>query len=166
MRPRSTRMSDDFTWGRERFVSEGQTLATLHRVPAIVHVFHVRVVPDASVKTTTRVLPQVSLRFEGADSGGQKFGFDVPLDKLMTAVQGMTIGRAADQCEFVVPHATVSRRHARLILAGGDALKIEDLGSTNGTAVNGTILPAGSPAPLQVGGKVKIGDVELAIRQL
>ena len=26
VRPRSTRMSDDFTWGRERFVSEGQTL--------------------------------------------------------------------------------------------------------------------------------------------
>ncbi|HYD07485.1 MAG TPA: hypothetical protein VEC60_17240, partial [Reyranella sp.] len=39
VRPRSTRVSDDFTWGRERFVSEGQTLATLHRAPAIVHVF-------------------------------------------------------------------------------------------------------------------------------
>ena len=39
VRPRSTRMSDDFTWGRDRFVSEGRTLATLHRAPAIVHVF-------------------------------------------------------------------------------------------------------------------------------
>jgi len=39
VRPRNTRISDDFTWGRERFVSEGQTLATLHRAPAIVHVF-------------------------------------------------------------------------------------------------------------------------------
>ncbi|MFI5032921.1 MAG: serine/threonine protein kinase [Reyranellales bacterium] len=39
VRPRSTRMSDDFTWGRDRFVSEGQTLATLHRAPAIVRVF-------------------------------------------------------------------------------------------------------------------------------
>ncbi|HYD07486.1 MAG TPA: adenylate/guanylate cyclase domain-containing protein [Reyranella sp.] len=131
-----------------------------------VHVFHVRVLPDASVKTTTRLLPQVSLRFEGADSGGQKFGFDVPLDKLMTAPHGMTIGRAADQCEFVVPHATISRRHARLMLAGGDALKIEDLGSTNGTAVNGAALPAGSATSVQVGGKLRIGDVEFAIRQL
>src|SRR6478752_6947743 len=74
-----------------------------------VQVFHIRVVQDASVKTTTRLLPQVSLRFEGVDSTGQKFGFDVPLDKLMTAPQGMTIGRAAGQCELVVPHATVSR---------------------------------------------------------
>jgi hypothetical protein len=39
VRPRNTRMADDFGWGRERFVSEGQTLATLHRAPAIVHVF-------------------------------------------------------------------------------------------------------------------------------
>ena len=60
----------------------------------------------------------------------------------------------------------VSRRHARLTLASGDALKIEDLGSTNGTAVNGAALRAGSSAALQIGGKVKIGDVELAIRQL
>jgi hypothetical protein len=32
-------MADDFGWGRERFVTEGRTLATLHRVPAIVQVF-------------------------------------------------------------------------------------------------------------------------------
>ena len=131
-----------------------------------VHVFHVRVMSDASVKTTTKLLPQVSLRFEGADSGGQKFGFDVPLDKLMTALHGMTIGRAAGQSDLVVPHATVSRRHARLTLAGAEALRIEDLGSTNGTAVNGAALLGGSSAPLQIGGKLRIGDVELAIRQL
>ena len=37
--PRNTRMSDDFGWGRERFVAEGRTLASLHRATAIVHVF-------------------------------------------------------------------------------------------------------------------------------
>jgi len=37
--PRNTKMADDFGWGRERFVTEGRTLASLHRVPAIVHVF-------------------------------------------------------------------------------------------------------------------------------
>ena len=37
--PRTTKMADDFGWGRERFVTEGRTLATLHRVPAIVQVF-------------------------------------------------------------------------------------------------------------------------------
>jgi serine/threonine protein kinase len=37
--PRTTKMADDFGWGRDRFVTEGRTLASLHRVPAIVHVF-------------------------------------------------------------------------------------------------------------------------------
>jgi len=37
--PRNTKMADDFGWGRDRFVTEGRTLASLHRVPAIVHVF-------------------------------------------------------------------------------------------------------------------------------
>ncbi|HEY6983927.1 protein kinase domain-containing protein [Reyranella sp.] len=37
--PRTTKHAGDFNWGRERFVSEGRTLATLHGTPAIVHVF-------------------------------------------------------------------------------------------------------------------------------
>jgi hypothetical protein len=37
--PRNTKMAEDFSWGRERFVTEGRTLASLHRAPAIVHVF-------------------------------------------------------------------------------------------------------------------------------
>lgn len=37
--PRSTTMAEDFTWGRERFVAEGRTLASLDHAPAIVRVF-------------------------------------------------------------------------------------------------------------------------------
>jgi len=37
--PRSTKVAEDFGWGRERFVSEGRTLASLHDAPAIVRVF-------------------------------------------------------------------------------------------------------------------------------
>ena len=37
--PRTTKMADDFGWGRDRFVTEGRTLASLHRATAIVHVF-------------------------------------------------------------------------------------------------------------------------------
>ena len=134
-------------------------------VSRAVHVFHVRTASGAANKTTTRVVPHIVLHFEGADSAGQKYGFDVALDRLMAASQGMVIGRAAEQCELVVAHATVSRRHARLSLAG-ETLQVEDLGSTNGTAVNGTALSAGTPAMLQVGAKLRLGDVELAIRQL
>lgn len=33
--PRSTRAADDFTWGRQRFVDEGRTLARLQCAPAM-----------------------------------------------------------------------------------------------------------------------------------
>jgi pSer/pThr/pTyr-binding forkhead associated (FHA) protein len=47
---------------------------------------------------------------------------------------GTTIGR--EDCEITLTDTEVSRRHAR-IRALDDALAIEDLGSTNGTSVNG-----------------------------
>jgi serine/threonine protein kinase/peptidoglycan hydrolase-like protein with peptidoglycan-binding domain len=37
--PRSTKVAEDFSWGRERFVAEGRTMATLHDAPGIVKVF-------------------------------------------------------------------------------------------------------------------------------
>ncbi len=37
--PRSTKVAEDFTWGRDRFVAEGQTLASLHHASGIVRVF-------------------------------------------------------------------------------------------------------------------------------
>jgi serine/threonine protein kinase len=37
--PRSTDVADDFVWGRDRFIEEGRTLASLHEAPAIVRVF-------------------------------------------------------------------------------------------------------------------------------
>lgn len=138
----------------------------LKNVSRPVHIYHIRTAsaPTASVTTTTRVVPQITLHFEGVDSNGQKFMFAVPLDKLLDMSNGMTVGRAADQCDLVVAHATVSRRHARLSLAG-DALQIEDLGSTNGTEVNGGVLRKGAPTPLQSGNKLRLGGVEFSIRQ-
>jgi pSer/pThr/pTyr-binding forkhead associated (FHA) protein len=57
----------------------------------------------------------------------------------------------------------VSRRHARLVLAD-NILQIEDLGSTNGTAVDGAVVAAGAMLPLLVGAKLRIGDIELDVR--
>lgn len=48
----------------------------------------------------------------------------------------LLLGRAVD-CEVVLDDLTVSRRHARLLFRDG-AWVLNDLGSTNGTTVNGT----------------------------
>ena len=134
----------------------------LKNVSRAVQVFHVRQARLVSPGTTTRMVPQITLRFEGPDSAGRKHTFEVSMEKLVGQSQGMCIGRAADQCELVVPHPTVSRRHAKLSLAG-EALQVEDLGSTNGTAVNGAVLKAGAPVALQAGSKLRLGDVELVV---
>jgi pSer/pThr/pTyr-binding forkhead associated (FHA) protein len=70
-----------------------------------------------------------------------------------------TLGRAP-RADFVVDAALVSRLHCRLTL-DDDGLGVEDLGSTNGTWVNGRKI---ARAPLMAGDKLKVGRVEFSIR--
>ena len=77
--------------------------------------------------------------------------------------EGVVIGRDLDHCDAVLSHPTVSLRHARLILLD-NVLHIEDLGSTNGTAVDGAALAPRAPRSIQAGAKLMIGDIELAFR--
>jgi pSer/pThr/pTyr-binding forkhead associated (FHA) protein len=60
---------------------------------------------------------------------------------------------------------SISRRHAKIAAFRGLHL-IEDLGSTNGTAVNGRPLNQGQRAPLQPGDHITLGLCELTYRQI
>ncbi len=62
--------------------------------------------------------------------GGDEAGRRWPLDR-----QSLTIGRA-DDCDIVLPDRLVSRHHARIYWLDGHYF-VEDLGSKNGTHVNG-----------------------------
>lgn len=66
----------------------------------------------------------------------------------------LTIGRDSTN-EIVVNDAEVSRRHARLTFQGGKYV-LEDLGSTNGTFVNGQRLAG--PRVLKAGEVVSLGE--------
>jgi predicted component of type VI protein secretion system len=63
------------------------------------------------------------------------------------------IGRG-DECKLRIEHAKVSRVHAQLRLSG-DELELSDLGSMNGTRVNGQRLLG--PRRLKSGDVVKLG---------
>jgi pSer/pThr/pTyr-binding forkhead associated (FHA) protein len=76
----------------------------------------------------------------------------------------LTIGRG-EKNGLRLCERNVSRRHARL-LRDGERLLIEDLGSANGTRVNGEILPTGQLASIGGGDRVRIGDFELLLSQL
>lgn len=136
----------------------------LKNVSRPMHVFHVRHAARPAAATAESAAP-LKVRFEGADSKGTTYAFEVPLARLVSLSDGMAIGRAAGRCELVVSHATVSRRHARLTLAG-ETLRIEDLGSTNGTSVDGKTVRAGTPTALPAGSRLRLGDVTLSIRQV
>ena len=41
-----------------------------------------------------------------------------------------------------------------------------DQGSTKGTAVNGSAVKPGTPAGIQPGDKIRIGDIELGVKHL
>ena len=71
-----------------------------------------------------------------------------------------TMGRAP-RADFVVDAALVSRLHCRFSLDDLQRLGVEDLGSTNGTWVNGLKVER---APLLDGDRVKVGRVEFAVR--
>jgi pSer/pThr/pTyr-binding forkhead associated (FHA) protein len=71
-----------------------------------------------------------------------------------------TMGRA-QRADFIVEAALVSRLHCRFLLDERDRLDVEDLGSTNGTWVNGRKV---AKAPLIAGDKVTVGRVVFAVR--
>lgn len=70
------------------------------------------------------------------------------------------LGRVEDGVAWV-EGPTVSRRHARILVAAGRAI-IEDLGSKNGTFVKGQRIFA--PTPLENGDEIRLGRVSMRLR--
>jgi len=70
-----------------------------------------------------------------------------------------TMGRAP-RADFVVDAALVSRVHCRFTLRDTNELQLEDLGSTNGTFVNGEKV---TKATLSDGDKLTIGRVQFVV---
>lgn len=73
---------------------------------------------------------------------------------------GLAIGRTTDN-QIVVNDPLASRKHARLV-AGREGLTIEDLGSANGTFVNGT---RQQRAVLREGDVITIGNIDFVVQQ-
>ena len=87
----------------------------------------------------------------------------------------MTLGRG-DDCDVTIPDASVSRRHARIVVTAS-SLTIEDLGSGNGTRIRRSKsavetaevvelrLERGVPTPFGLDEPVTLGSVTLLVRK-
>jgi len=69
---------------------------------------------------------------------------------------GALLGRG-EAADIQLQDTFASSRHARLV-PEGEVIVLEDLGSTNGTYLNGE--PVRGPQPLHAGDKIRIGDSE------
>ena len=88
---------------------------------------------------------------------------DEPPITLRVAPGGIkTIGRTA-RADFIVDAALISRLHCRLTADKSDQLVVEDLGSTNGTMVNGKKVDR---VVLRAGDMLTVGRVEFRVQEV
>ncbi|HEU5217735.1 MAG TPA: FHA domain-containing protein [Gemmatimonadales bacterium] len=95
-------------------------------------------------------------------------GSDLPLLMLppllvTLAPRGLTgtrisFGRAPP-CDVLLPFRQLSRVHVHFVRLGGGEWAVEDVGSRNGTVLDGQPVPVGTPLPLRDGAKLRFGDV-------
>ena len=71
------------------------------------------------------------------------------------------IGRSTE-CNLKIASSQVSRAHCRITL-GEDTVYVEDLGSANGTLVDGKLLVAHQPTSVVPGAKLVVGPAEFLI---
>lgn len=66
----------------------------------------------------------------------------------------LTIGKAEGQVDILIPDNTVSRQHAQIICDTQGQLLLQDIGSSNGTFVNGNRLNVGVPVKINPGDEI------------
>ena len=97
----------------------------------------------------------------GRDGGGAALALNLRRDALGTP-GGAVIGRDPVGSSHVVVDESVSRTHARVYARGG-VLHVEDLGSTNGTYLNGRRLVEGQGVRMRDGDELVVGALAFRV---
>ena len=75
-------------------------------------------------------------------------------------IEGETrVGRQGAMCDICIEDNSISRVHAKLEKIG-DRVIVTDLGSTNGTFLNGRLLPVNEAVETSVGDKLSFAKLE------
>jgi DNA-binding winged helix-turn-helix (wHTH) protein len=85
----------------------------------------------------------------------------VLLGREILLMQGENVIGRDEECSVQIDRPTISRRHARVLVQGDNAV-VEDLGSKNGTLVNGRTAEGG--VDLHEGDEVSLGQVSVTFR--
>lgn len=101
---------------------------------------------------------------DGRDEDGIRYLLRISGDQLC-GPDGVIIGRNPQDSPYIINHADVSRKHARMKVMKNRVF-IEDLGSTNGTSVNGQSIDDKGPVSVVNGDQIIIGSVVMKLRVL
>ncbi len=123
-----------------------QTARYIRTVPRYGYAFHgdARLAPAAEVSSVADAGPRLL-------SGAQEW---------LLSEGSNLVGRDRD-CRVRIDSATLSRHHARIVVANGEAT-VEDLRSKNGTHVNGR--PVTEPVLLKDGARIQLGSATVTYR--
>ena len=118
--------------------------------------------PSSDQKGGTQFVPHLAPS-PNAPKARTMFG-SVHLNDLqgLAAQRQALIGRAAP-ADIILPYPQVSLRHASVGRTPDGMIVITDLGSTNGTHVNGQRIPTGHPVKVQPGERVFVGPYAMIL---
>jgi CRP-like cAMP-binding protein len=98
------------------------------------------------------------------DSTGEEFYLNREGETTMGRIDPVTGIRPDADLTNLDTQRSVSRRHAKIVHSGGEFKIIEEIGTMNGTFVNGKRIPTGAPVPVKDGDRVRCGLVDLTFR--
>jgi len=101
--------------------------------------------------------------FSGFDRKGRSVSFVITESDLEGAQDGLVIGRKEALVDRPITDRSVSRRHARITILGGE-IGVVDLNSTHGTKIDSRKLkPFADPEPVRPGARLTLGGVTLKV---
>lgn len=123
-------------------------------------------VPPAELPVAAAAVPAATVVYRPADEGPAEAPAPVARERVTLTVDGavhpvesqrVVLGRSRD-CDLHVADANVSRRHCEVVQEGATAWVVVDLGSTNGTELNGQRI---TRAELAEGDRITLGSTDV-----
>ncbi len=95
---------------------------------------------------------------------GPEMTIKIPGDKLGTE-QGVILGRNTSEADVILDRSEISRSHLRLFIKDG-IIYADDLGSANGTILNGARLSSGRPMAIHNGDEITLAGIIFSVQGL
>jgi hypothetical protein len=102
----------------------------------------------------------------GFDPSGRALQFEMRLPDGNGSVAKWTLGRDGSRAQFVIDDTSVSGAHAEIAFDPEQGLVLRDLGSTNGTRVNGEVLGSRTVTLNDTGQEITFGAAKLRLSRM